>query len=58
MNLSTRLGGITTAGFVHMVCVACRTGGLEGPAQYASARANCENEREAPSQQSLVLLLC
>ena len=39
MNLSTRLGELTTAGFVHIVCVACRTGGFEGPAQYTSARA-------------------
>ena len=30
--------------------LACRTGGLEGPARYTSARAKRENEREAPSQ--------
>ena len=30
--------------------VACRTGGLAGPARYTKARAKCENEREALSQ--------
>ena len=30
--------------------VACRTGGLAGPARYTSARVKRENEREAPSQ--------
>ena len=30
--------------------VACRTGGLAGPARYTKARAKRENEREALSQ--------
>ena len=33
-----------------VVDIACRTGGLEGPARYTSARAKRENERKVPSQ--------
>ena len=33
-----------------VVDIACRTGGLEGPARYTSVRAKRENERKAPSQ--------
>ena len=33
-----------------LVDIACRTGGLEGPARYMSAHAKCENECEASSQ--------
>ena len=36
--------------------LACRTGGLEGPAGYTSARAKRENDREAPSKNNPLFL--
>ena len=43
------------AGCFTSCCLACRTGGLAGPARYTKVRAKCENEREAPSQNYLFL---